>query len=446
MSSSSKVIVCFGAGPIFKGGMSNYNTSLAKSLSKFEHTKVHIVSWTHQYPSIIPRNFKDKVSSINFLEGTDIDCKYITNYNNPFSWNETVKYILSLNADKVIIQWSIAIQGLPISFIIKSIKNNSNCEVIVDLHFLIQKERSTLDKKLTRIGIENADSYIVHDFKTYMELVDLFPDITFELSNSGQRNIKSDSSKKTVIKLFHPIYDLYKSDPIFDAAAFKKKYGLRDNVFLFFGFIRKYKGLHNAIKAFDIVAKKRDDVSFLICGEMFWNTLKYNSLRTKIKKTIFSIAKRVFLNSKDEDQDYNPLKLIDELNLRDRIVVVDKFIPNEDVNKYFAVSNAVVLFYSRATPSGIESLSYNFNLPILTTRTGHFPETVKDGQNGYMVEENTVESMAQTMFRFLDNPIPMENIKSFKENLSWEVYSKAIIKSFKENLSWEVYSKAILKS
>ena len=83
----NKTVVCFGAGPAFKGGMSNYNTSLAKAFHKIEGTKVHIVSWLHQYPSIVPREFKDKVSQLDFLEGTDISCKYITNYNNPLSWS-----------------------------------------------------------------------------------------------------------------------------------------------------------------------------------------------------------------------------------------------------------------------------------------------------------------------------------------------------------------------
>ena len=56
------VIVCFGPGPKFKGGISNYNTSLAKTLDKDPENEVHIVSWTNQYPSIIPREFIDKSS------------------------------------------------------------------------------------------------------------------------------------------------------------------------------------------------------------------------------------------------------------------------------------------------------------------------------------------------------------------------------------------------
>ena len=113
----SETIVCFGPGPQFKGGISNYNTSLAKALDKSADTDVHIVSWTQQYPAIIPREFKDLKSKGDLLEGTGIQVKYMTNYNNPFSWLSTVKYIKALKPSKVIFQWSIALQGLPLGFI-----------------------------------------------------------------------------------------------------------------------------------------------------------------------------------------------------------------------------------------------------------------------------------------------------------------------------------------
>ena len=428
MTNKKQTVVCFGAGPAYKGGMSNYNTSLAKTFAKMDNVDVHIVSWAQQYPSIVPREFKDKVSTLDFLEGTDISCKYITDYNNPFSWGATADYIEKLQPDKVIIQWSIAIQGLPIAKIVKRLKKISKCEVIIDLHFVIQKEQSTIDKKLTIHGIKNADSYIVHALKTFEELKEIFPKRKFNLTKSGER----DTNKKgetPVIKLFHPIYDLYQPDPNLDIEQYKKEHNLKENVFLYFGFIRKYKGLHDAIAAFDVVAKQRDDVSFLICGELFWNTLDSKNFVTKLKKATFSLAKKILLNSSDDEKNYNPLTLIDELNLKDKTMVISEYIPNEDVSKYFQIANAGILFYETATPSGIESLSYNFNLPILTTNVGHFPETIIDGENGYMVKENTVEDMAKTMLRFLDNPIPPENVENFKPNLSWEVYAQAILKS-----------------
>ncbi|WP_428234955.1 glycosyltransferase [Gracilimonas sp.] len=418
-------IVCFGPGPKFKGGISNYNTSLAKTLDKDPDNEVHIVSWTNQYPSIIPREFVDKSSQSDFLEGTRIKVKYITNYNNPFSWKETAKYIKSLNPDKVIFQWAISIQGIPMGSISKWLKKHCRAEIIFDLHFVVQKEDSTIDERLTKRGIKHADTYITHAYKTVDELKALYPNRDFAVNETGER---SDSEATTVIKLFHPVYDLYEPDPDFDTEAFKKELGLNKHVFLFFGFIRKYKGLHNAIRAFKQVADQRDDVSLLICGEEFWATLDTSKITTKIKRGLFAVAQKLFLKNKESEQDYRPLQLIEELGLEESIVVKNEFIPNEDVNKYFQVSDCSVLYYLTATPSGVESLTYNFELPILATNVGHFPETIKDGFNGYLAEDGNIDSMAEQMLKFIEHPLPAENVRKSAENMSWENYVIAILK------------------
>lgn len=417
-------IVCFGPGPKFKGGISNYNTSLAKTLDKDPENEVHIVSWTNQYPSIIPREFVDKSSHSDFLEGTRVKVKYITNYNNPFSWKETARYIASLNPDKVIFQWAISIQGIPMGSISKWLKRNSDAEVIFDLHFVVQKEGSTIDERLTKRGIKHADTYITHAYKTVDELKALYPDRTFAVNESGDRSASGDT---TVIKLFHPVYDLYEPDPDFDTEAFKKKLGLKKHVFLFFGFIRKYKGLHNTIRAFKKVADVRDDVSLLICGEEFWATLDTSKFTTKLKRVLFALAQKLFLKNKESEQDYRPLQLIEELGLQKSTVVKNEFIPNEDVHKYFQVSDCSVLYYLTATPSGVESLTYNFELPILATDVGHFPETINDGYNGYLAKDRDIDSMAEQMLKFIERPLPKENVRKSAEDMSWKNYVSAIL-------------------
>ena len=421
---SKRVIVCFGPGPKFKGGIANYNTSLALALDKFPENEVHIVSWTQQYPAIIPREFVDKSSKTDHLEGSRVQVKYITNYNNPFSWLETVHYIRSLNPEKVIIQWSIALQGLPLGCIARRLLKSSTTEVIFDMHFVVQKENSKIDRFFTRYGIKKASTYLVHALKTHDELKALFPNRTFELSLDGTRNkVGSD-----VIKLFHPIYDLYKPDSQFNIEKVKQDLNLKKHVFLFFGFIRKYKGLHNAILAFDQLRQERNDVSFLICGESFWQTLDNKKAGTKIKKLLFGIAKKLILSKSDDEQNYRPLELIEELGMQKECVVVNRFIPNEEVSKYFQVSDCVVLYYLTATPSGIESLSYNFSLPLLATKVGHFPETIKDGYNGYLAEANDIASMTEQMRKSISHPIDRKNVEEATKEISWENYAKAILK------------------
>ena len=420
-----KIIVCFGPGPMFKGGIANYNTSLAKAFDKMKDTDVHIVSWTQQYPAIIPRDFIDRKSKVDQLAGTGIKVHYITNYNNPLSWHATVKLIRSLKPQKVIFQWAIAIQGLPLGYIARKLKKNKDMEVFFDLHFVIQKEGSALDNFYTKKGIRHADAYVVHAYKTADELKQLFPKKQFEVLERRQKFIGKGIK---VLKLYHPVYDMFQPDPEFDVKKAKKEMGLKKHVFLFFGFIRKYKGLHNVIKAFARLAEEHDDVSLLIVGESFWNTLDNKKLSTRLKNAVFGLAKKIFLKKQDDERNYQPLSLIDELGLKDKTHIVNDFVPNEMVHKYFQVSDNIMLFYLTATPSGIESIAYNFNMPMLATRVGHFTETIKDGYNGYLAEPENITSMTKVMRKAIEHPIPRENMAETSKDMSWTNYAKEILR------------------
>ena len=427
-----KKVVIFGPGPQFKGGIANYTTSLAKALDRLG-TEVNIISWTQQYPSIIPRDFIDRASKKDLFKGTNIKVQYITNYNNPFSWHQTVDAIAKITPDVVVFQWAISIQGLPMGWIANKVKHECNCEVIFDLHVVAQKEVSLIDKRMLQYALSKPHSFIVHSLKTFDELKKIFPKQNYILV-SGERKSSSDELKslitnnqQQVIQLYHPIYDMFVPDPNFDKEKVKQELGLRKHVFLFFGFIRKYKGLHNVIPAFAKLAKERDDVSLLIVGESFWNTLDSNKLSTRIKKAIFGAAKKILVRSSDDESNYRPLELIDKFGIKEQVAVVNRYVGNEEVPKYFQVADCNVLFYLVATPSGVESIAYNFKLPTLATRVGHFPETIKHGYNGYLAEPDNIDSMYNVMKEFLNNPIPTERVAEQAKHMSWENYARTIL-------------------
>lgn len=420
MEKITRKIICFGPGPRFKGGIANYNTSLAKALDRQENTEVHIVSWTQQYPAIIPRDFIDRSSKVDQLEGTGIKVHYLTNYNNPMSWQATVKLINGLKPDLVVFQWAIAIQGLPLGFIASRLRSKK-INVVFDLHFVIQKEGSALDMHFTKFGISKATSYIVHARQTADELQKIFPEKTFDV----QKEFLSEPAKGTaVLQLYHPVYDMFKPDSDFDKETEKTVLGLRKHVFLFFGFIRKYKGLHQAIAAFAKLAEQRNDVSLLVVGESFWHTLDSTKWTTILKNGLFGAAKKLFLRKQDDEKNYNPLALIDELGIKDQVVLVNSFVPNEEVHRYFQVSDHLVLFYLTATPSGVESIGYNFQMPMLATKVGHFPDTVKDGFNGYLAEKEDIDSMVTVMQKAIEMPIIRANVAQTSMAMSWENYAK----------------------
>lgn len=438
-------VVCFGPGPRFKGGIAQYNTALARAL-KDEGAHVTIVSWTQQYPAIIPREFVDKASRSSFLEGYDIPVHYLTNWNAPGTWTKTAKAIAELKPDKVIIQWYNPTQGIPLNSIAKYLRKHTKAEILFDLHFVAAKEQSSLDARLTRMALRHGHSFIVHAYKTGDELRALMPEVNFELSLDGSGKSRESVSRESgvdplqthgsrlkdsrlILKLYHPIYSLFKPDPAFEKETWKRQHQLRKHVFLFFGFIRKYKGLHHCIEAFAQLAKQRDDVSLMIVGERFWQTVDRKKLSTKLKNAAFGTLKKLFLKKADDERGYDPLAMIDTLGIRDRVLVVDRFIPNEEVPPYFQAADAVVLFYETATPSGVESLSYNFQLPAVATRVGHFPETITDGFNGYLAAPKDIADMSRAMNAAIDKPIPRANVVEATKNMSWANYAKAVLKN-----------------
>jgi glycosyltransferase involved in cell wall biosynthesis len=197
-------------------------------------------------------------------------------------------------------------------------------------------------------------------------------------------------------------------------------------VFLFFGFIRKYKGLHYTIEAFSRIAQKYPYASLIIAGESFWDTVDKKNWHVKLKSAIFKMLKSIFIKSNDQEKDYRPLELIEKFGIQDRVLIANRFIANEEVHRFFQLSDVVVNYYEYATPSGVESIAYNFNKPILATRVGHFAHAILDGKNGYLAEPADISSMAITMEKFINQPISEEIVAGFKKNLSWEKYVESI--------------------
>ena len=418
-------IVVFGPGPGFKGGIANFNISLAKAFALQEDTETHIVSWIDQYPFFIPRSFMDDKSQTGLLEKYGVTVHYAMNYNRFSTWQSTYEKIVEINPDFVIIQWANPIQAFPISYLIRQIKANTTIRVIADLHFVNRKEYAATVKRLTRYAILFADAYVVHSYKTACELKELFPAVNFDLIEGSDNG--ADNTDKPILKLFHPIYDMYTPDPDFDVVLQKEQLHLRQYVFLFFGFIVKYKGLHHAIAAFAELAKTRDDVSLLIVGESSWQAPK-DRKRDRLKRLFSRKLRAQFVSQREDELNYRPLNMIEQLGISDKVTVINEFVPNEDVHKYFQVSDAIVLFYDTATSSGVESIAYNFKLPIVANRVGHFPETVKEGVTGYLANADDIASMTEAMLNIIEQPIPSENIETASRNMSWESYANALRK------------------
>jgi glycosyltransferase involved in cell wall biosynthesis len=165
----------------------------------------------------------------------------------------------------------------------------------------------------------------------------------------------------------------------------------------------------------------------LIVGESSWQAPK-DRKRDRLKRLFSRQLRAQFVSRRENELNYRPLAMIDQLGIRDRVTVINEFVPNEDVYKYFQVSDAIVLFYDTATASGVESIAYNFKIPIVATRVGHFPETVNEGVTGYLANADDVASMSEAMLNIIEQPIPSENIEMPSKMRTWDYYARAIRK------------------
>jgi glycosyltransferase involved in cell wall biosynthesis len=194
----------------------------------------------------------------------------------------------------------------------------------------------------------------------------------------------------TVLKTHHPIYDIFNTEN-FDPESVRKTYGIEGHIILFFGFVRGYKGLKYLIDALPKVLSKIN-VTLLVVGE-FWNN------------------KRPYIRQ------------IEDYGLSEHITLIDEYVPNEDIGKYFNAADLVVQPYISATGSGVVQTAFGFNKPVIATTVGSLPEVIEDGKTGYLVSPGNSDELAKAILKFFTERKCREfsrNIQNQSNRFSWD--------------------------
>ena len=142
-----------------------------------------------------------------------------------------------------------------------------------------------------------------------------------------------------------------------------------DDVLLFFGYIREYKGLDLLLDALSIVRSKAGSIPKLIIAG----------------------------NPHSEELKEKYLERIKELELNSNVIFHHYFIPSEKISYYFTAADVVVLPYKKIDHSGIIHLAYSFEKPVIATRVGDFSETIQNKKTGFLLNENDAENLAQVI-------------------------------------------------
>ena len=361
-------IVIIGTAYPMRGGIAHYVALLYKILAKRGHD-VKIISFKRQYPSIF---FPGKTQQDLSKEIEAIPSEPMLDSIGPLSWIRTFLSIYKYQADLVIFKYWMPFFAPCYAAVAFLTRLFTKTKVLYLCDNIIPHERRIEDRLLTRIGLWNVDYFIVQSQTVKKDLLEFRPDAIYR-------------------EVPHPVYEIF-GNPYTREQA-REYFSLKpdDKVILFFGYVRKYKGLHYLIQAMPAI-REQMDVKLLIAGEFYDDREKY-------------------------------LEQIEQLNLQNVVSVFDDYIPNEHVGFYFNAADIVVLPYASATQSGIIQIAYNYDKPVITTNVGGLPEVVEEGKTGFIVPAEDVESLTAAIIKFFkikNKATFTDYIKKYKKQFSWD--------------------------
>jgi len=167
-------------------------------------------------------------------------------------------------------------------------------------------------------------------------------------------------------------------------------------VILFFGLIKRYKGLEYLVEAFDLLRSRIEGATLLIAGRVA-----------------------------TEDPESGPFYegLLRSLEGRSDVRLFPEFIPFARIGMFFTAADVVALPYVKTYQSGIIFAAYAAGKPVVVTDTGGLGETVEEGRSGFVVSPRDSTGLAEGLSRILASPETAEAMGRYAKHLSDTTYS-----------------------
>jgi glycosyltransferase involved in cell wall biosynthesis len=374
-----KIALIGTAWPFRGGGIASFNERLARAFLE-DGFDVTIYNFSLQYPSFL---FPGKTQYSTEPAPTNLHIIVCINSINPFNWFKVGNRIKNDTPDLVIVRYWLPLMGPCLGTILRIIKTNRFSKIICIADNIIPHEKRPADKAFTKYFIKPIDGFIT-------------------MSNKVLKDLKSFSSTKA-IKTEHPLYDNF-GDALTKTQARKFLHlPVEGNIVLFFGFIRKYKGLDLLLEAMKILKdqKERDNKiilpTLLIAGEFYDDELLYKNI-------------------------------IQQLGIGDLLDLRTHFIADQEVKYYLSATDFVIQPYKNATQSGVTPLAYHFEKPMLVTNVGGLADMVPDNVAGVVVEPNAsaIAEGIQKLYQ-LGETHYLPQLRKEKEKYSWSHLTDAIL-------------------
>ena len=362
---SKKKVIIIGPAFPFRGGIANFNNALAKAYHD-RGDEVVLYSFTLQYPSFL---FPGTTQYESGQPPKDLKIKTLINSVNPLNWIKVARKINRENPDYVIIRYWLPFMAPCLGTIARLL--NKKIKILAITDNVIPHEKRIGDSVFTKYFVKSCTAFL-------------------SLSESVLNDLSKFTS--TTYKKFipHPIYDIF-GDKISKKKAIENL-GLNptDKHLLFFGFVRKYKGLDLILEAMGDERIKAMGIKLIIAGEFY-----------------------------DDKQEYSDM--ISDLGITKDIIMKSDFIPAEEVKNYFCAADMITQTYRTATQSGITQIAYSFERPMLVTDVGGLAEIVPHHKVGYVTSQQPIE-IADAILHFYTKNKEQEfsvNTKHEKKRFSW---------------------------
>ena len=368
-----KIIIVGSAHPLRGGGLSSYNERLAREFQAMGWD-TQIYTFSLQYPGFL---FPGTTQYSAEPAPADLRIRVCINSVNPFNWLSVGNELKKLAPDIIVVRYWLPFMGACLGTILRRVKKNKTTKIVCIVDNIFPHEKRPGDRLLTAYFLKPVDAFITMSEKVLADL----------------RTIEKD---KPACYIPHPLYDNFGEKV--DKQEARKYLGLDpdDRLILFFGFIRKYKGLDILLDAMKIV-KQQTPVKLLIAGEFYEDSTPY-------------------------------LQQIKANEIEDVVILKTDFVPDREVKYYLCAADAVVQPYRDATQSGVTPLAYHFEKPMIVTNVGGLPAMVPDGIAGLVAEPDAL-SIAEKIVQYFDAGEEkfLPGLVAEKEKYKWSNIAEAII-------------------
>ncbi|WP_338763338.1 glycosyltransferase [Bernardetia sp. ABR2-2B] len=373
----------------FRGGIAQFNALLYRNFEKI-NISVSAYNFTTQYPEFLfPGQTQYSTSEDN---ADQIPTQRTISSINPISYLQTASKISKEEPNLILMRYWLPFFAPALGTVAKKLKKKGTKSIVI-VDNMIPHEKRFFDEIFTKYFLKNTDAYIV-------------------MSKSVEKDLLERKPNAKYIFHPHPIYEHF-GEKIKREEALQKLGLLEDTgidkvenkkILLYFGFVRKYKGLDLLLEAFKYLD---DDYFLIIAGESYLSDSENKELQSSL--------------------DNHPKKQNIDTRLR--------YVSDSEVNLLFSAADANVLPYRHATQSGVSAIAFHFEVPSVVTDVGGLRDLIEPYNAGTIAENTTpkaIQNAIEELFEKKETTDYGKNLRVFKEKYSWENLAKKVLELYEQ--------------